>query len=402
MQQNKRPAIDDNSLPARLRLIRGGKDYFDCLLHLIGNAKHTIHLQTYIFDADETGNRVATALKNAAARNVQVYLLADGYASQSLPQHFIDGLRESGVQFRFFEPFFKGRHFYFGRRLHHKVMVADEQQALVGGLNISDRYNDTPGKPAWLDFAILAEGPVARKLCILCSKTWNGFQSKQIASNCSAMPPSYPGFNGENARVRMRRNDWIRHKNEISGTYIQMFRHARSHITILSSYFLPGKILRRLLSAAARRGVIITVITAGPSDVMLAKHAERWLYDWLLRNHIRLYEYQPTVLHAKVSVCDGEWFTLGSYNLNNISAYASIELNLDIFDKTAAAGLEAQLQQLIENDCIAITPEKHKVATNIFVQLLRWSAYASVRIIFYMLTFYFKQKSNRLLRRQDV
>ena len=96
--------------------------------------------------------------------------------------------------------------------------------------------------------------------------------------------------------------------------------------------------MRRLLTNAAKRGVKIKVITAGPSDIMLAKHAERWMYDWLLRNKIELYEYQPAILHAKVAVCDSEWITIGSYNLNNISAYASIELNLDVHNADFVTG----------------------------------------------------------------
>ena len=102
----------------------------------------------------------------------------------------------------------------------------------------------------------------------------------------------------------MRRNDWVRGKNEISATYSEMFRNARSHITILCSYFLPGKLIRGLLSNAAKRGVKIKVVIAGSSDIMLAKYAERWMYDWLLRNKIELYEYQPAILNAKVAVCE--------------------------------------------------------------------------------------------------
>jgi cardiolipin synthase len=88
----------------------------------------------------------------------------------------------------------------------------------------------------------------------------------------------------ETSPVRMVRNDWVRHKNEITGTYFEMFRNARSHITILCSYFLRVKIIRRLLRNASKRGVQIIIITAGRSDVMMAKNAERWMYDWLLRN----------------------------------------------------------------------------------------------------------------------
>src|SRR5580765_5474072 len=103
-----------------IKLIPGGKEYFELLLQLISQATDTIHLQTYIYESDETGLQVAAALKAAAARNVKVYLLADGYASQAMSKNLINELEEAGVYFRFFEPFFKGKQFYFGRRMHHK------------------------------------------------------------------------------------------------------------------------------------------------------------------------------------------------------------------------------------------------------------------------------------------
>jgi len=189
----------------------------------------------------------------------------------------------------------------------------------------------------------------------------------------------------------MRRNDWLRRKNQISATYVEMFRDAQSHITILCSYFLPGKIIRNLLSKAAKRGVKIKVITAGRSDVMISKHAERWLYDFLLRNKIELYEYQPEVLHAKIALCDSKWLTIGSYNINNISAYASIELNLDVSNAIFAGQVEQTLETLIQNDCIAITKEIHLKAKNIGNQFIRWLSFHTIRILFFLVTFYYKR-----------
>jgi len=375
----------------KVKLLCGGKEYFDLLLHLIGQATESIHLQTYIYDHDETGKQVANALKAAVKRNVAVYLLVDGYASQSMPQGFIDELENSGVHFRFFEPLFKSRHFYFGRRMHHKIFVADARFAVVGGRNISNRYNDMPGQPAWCDFTLFSEGEIAKDLCVLCWKTWNSFPKKMKITPCEEKQNVFDFTEEETRKVRMRRNDWLRGKNEISLTYVTMFRSAQSHITILSSYFLPGILIRRLLSNAAKRGVKIKVITAGRSDIMISKHAERWLYDWLLRNNIEVYEYQPKVLHAKIAVCDSEWLTIGSYNINNLSAYASIELNLDVNNTVFAKEAEEILEALIENDCIAITRESHRREKNIFKQFIRWLSFQIAHLLFFLVTFYYKR-----------
>lgn len=372
-------------------LVQGGSAYFDLLLRLIHNAKQSIHLQTYIYQNDETGQLVAQALKDAAQRQVAVYVLVDGYASQSLDAHFIQSLRAAGIQFRFFEPLFKSSGFYVGRRMHHKLLVADATYALVGGVNIANHYNDIKGKPAWLDFALYLKGPLAAALCVLCSKTWNGFGAPKKVLPCPAPVDTTPI--AKPIAIRMRRNDWVRRKGEISATYIEMFRHAQSHITIVCSYFLPGRTIRYLLRKAAARGVTVQIVTAGPSDVAVAKWAERWLYDWLLRNKIALYEYQPTVLHAKIAVCDGAWFTIGSYNVNNISAYASVELNLDVSDPLLAAATEKQLQQIIAEKCIPINQEAHRKTTHPIRQLGRWMAYQFIRALFYLFTFYFKRRA---------
>ncbi len=385
--------VDDNyNKFNRLQIVRGGKPYFELLTALINGAVSSIHLQTYIFANDETGMQIAAALRAAAQRNVQVYLLADGYASQAITQRFIDGLRAAGVHFRFFEPLFKSGHFYIGRRMHHKLFVADEKVALVGGINIANHYNDLPGQPAWLDFALLAEGEIVQELYVLCWKTWNGFSNKISLFSFKEIQREECQETGT-IEVRMRRNDWVRRKNQISTTYIELFRTATSNITILCSYFLPGRLIRRLLKHAARRGVKITIITAGRSDVPVAKHAERWLYDWLLRHNITIYEYQPVVLHAKIAVCDDKWFTLGSYNVNNISAYASIEVNLDVRDVNFTGSVINILEDIRLHDCVKIDLKKHKAARNIFNQFVRWFSYQFIRIVFYLFTFYFKRQS---------
>ena len=373
--------------------MRGGKEYFDLLLSLIDQATDSIHLQSYIFNSDETGTMVADALIAAAKRNVHVHLLADGYASQSLPGKFIHTLSDAGVRFRFFEPIFKSKHFYFGRRMHHKVFVADATFALVGGINIADRYNDFPEIPAWLDFALYAEGEIAKQLCVLCWKTWNGFPLKMGITPCEEKKLLFDFKEQELCDIRMRRNDWVRRKIEVSRTYIEMLRNAQSHITIVCSYFLPGKVIRRFLRNAADRGVKIRVVIAGTSDIGLAKNAERWMYDWLLRNKIELYEYQPTVLHAKVAVCDSKWLTIGSYNINHISAYISIELNLDVRNDGISKEMEQMLDNIIQNDCLAITNVRYSKSKNIFKQLLRWSSYQIIRFIIYLFTFYYKQEN---------
>src|SRR5690606_19160243 len=135
-------------------------------------------------------------------------------------------------------------------------------------------------------------------------------------------------------------------------------------IIIACSYFLPGWKMRKLMAKAVQRGVSVKVIVAGLSDVMVAKHAERYLYRWLLKNGISVYEYQDRILHAKVGVADGKRMTIGSYNINNISAYASIELNLDIRNRPFVSKVETQLNELITEGCHEVTLDNYRTSYN--------------------------------------
>ena len=137
--------------------------------------------------------------------------------------------------------------------------------------------------------------------------------------------------------VRVRRNDWVLGLNQISRSYVEMFRKAHSHVVVLSAYFMPGPILRKQMARAARRRVNIRIIVGAVSDIKIARLAEQYMYRWLFRNGIEVYEYQGTVLHGKMAAYDGIWMTNGSYNVNRISAYASVELNMDVRNNEFAA-----------------------------------------------------------------
>jgi cardiolipin synthase A/B len=389
MALKKNSAYTDYKVHNRVSLIRGGEEYFTSFKDIVRRAERSIHLQTYIYEADDTGEEIALELINAASRGVLVYILLDGYASRKLPDSFINRFKEAGIHFRFFEPVLRSNSFYFGRRLHHKVLVADAQFALVAGVNISNKYNDMPGEPAWLDWAIQVEGESATELYKICVGLWVKFPAEV---NRIISAEKLPVVDATwNCPVRVRRNDWVTRKNEISRSYLEMFNKANNEIIIMSSYFLPGRVFRKRLARAVRRGVKIKLILAGASDVMVSKQAERYMYRWLFRNGIEIYEYPHNILHGKLAVYDEAWVTGGSYNVNNISAYASIELNLDINDSHFAKHVCSTLQEIIQKDCIQITEDVYKVSYNIFERFLQYLSYEIVRLVFFLFTFYFRQ-----------
>ncbi len=373
----------------KVEVIRGGAEYFRLVQQIADGARYSLHLHTYIFDEDETGMMVADALVRAARRNVLVYLLVDGYASQHLSKEFISYLKKAGVHFRFFMPLLKSRSFYIGRRLHHKVVVADGHKSLVAGINVSNRYNDVGDTHAWLDWAVYAEGEAARILNDVCVSTWNRslFSKKCEATN---NPFSFPQPPGE-CLVQVCVNDWVLTRTQITRTYHKMFADAVSGVTVMSSYFWPPPRLLARMARASRRGVKIRLVLTAHADVPFAKYAERYLYRWLFRHNIDVFEYQRNVLHGKVAVSDGHFVTLGSYNVNNISAFASVELNLNIKDTGIATSVTDRFNEIIANDCVQIDRDKFWTSNSPLKKLMFFLSYRLVQIAFFLFTFYYVQ-----------
>ncbi len=378
----------------KVKIVRGGAGFFDAIEQIADGAQYSIHFQTYIFDENETGNRVANALIRAAMRNVRVYMLIDGYASQKLGPAFISRLREAGIHFEFFRPVVLSNFFYLGRRLHHKVIVADANVCMVAGINISDRYNDINGQTAWLDWALHVEGAVARQLNDVCIHIWN---RSVLRKKITATLPlnSLPPLPAEECMVRIRRNDWVYQHTQITRSYRELFNTAHKEVMVMTSYFWPPFKLLKRMAAASRRGVKIRLILAGTADVPFAKYSERYLYPWLFRHNIEIYEYNKNVLHGKAAVRDNEWTTIGSYNVNNISAFASVELNLDVKNNEIASEMTRSFQKIISEDCSQITETSFKASTNVIKRLGYYLSYRFVHIVFYLFTFYFTQRRER-------
>jgi len=389
--QNKKKSA--YSLHNKIKLLRGGYEYFNSLEELILNANQSIQLQVYIFEEDQTGNHIADLLIAAAERGIAIQVLLDGYASASLSTQFRKKMKEKGINLRFFEPILKSKNFYFGRRLHHKIVVVDGSKALVGGINISDRYNDMPGQTAWLDWAVLIEGEAAYELYKLCNSFYAKKETDKIIldekklMNELDLTSSTP--------IKISRNDWVMNKNEISASYMKMLKNADSSVIMMSSYFIPGNFFKKNIIKALSRGVNIKVIVAGPSDVGISKYAEKYLYRWAIRHGVELYEYKHNILHGKIAMSDNNFVTVGSYNINDISALASIELNIDSEDRNFAIQTGKILKQIIERDCERVKPMQVLRNYSMAERILHWISYEIFRLIFTLFTFYFKRRRKR-------
>jgi cardiolipin synthase len=185
----------------------------------------------------------------------------------------------------------------------------------------------------------------------------------------------------DDVRLKVLVNNWYRNKIEILKSYRSALKHAQERMIIFASYFLPGRNERKLLRIASMRGVDIKIVLASKSDAPVFKRATSFLYDFILRNNIKIYEYLPANLHAKVATVDGTWSTIGSYNLNHLSDYGSVEMNVGIMDSRFSGHFEGLLAEIIEKDCRQVTFEEYSHRKTWLSQLFDWFSYQMIRIL---------------------
>ncbi|PWA07397.1 phospholipase D-like domain-containing protein [Flavobacterium psychrotolerans] len=376
------PIHDHTSVSKDITLVHSGEDYFSRLEQIILNSQSEIHLQTYIFENDTTGIRIVDALREAASRNVKIYILLDGFGSFSLPATLINKLKKSGISIRFFAPLFSANSFYIGRRLHHKVIVSDGKIALIGGINIAKKYCGTATELPWLDYAVQINN---EKIAISLQKTCKDLYYKDKPLQIKKL--KFAIYDNEKRTIGLLQNDWLKRKNEICNAYIKSFRNAKKEIIIVGSYFLPGKRLTKALKKASKNKVKIKLILSGISDVPLLRRATYHIYSSLLKHNIELYEWDKSVLHGKAAVVDNYWTTIGSFNLNNLSSYGSIEMNVEINSIDFSNAFMENLNQIIAQ-CQRITPESLKKRNNVSSNFINWLSYWISRLILITVTYF--------------
>lgn len=367
----------------KISLLKSGTEYFPALESGIDSAQREIFLETYIFANDDTGRRIAAALKRAAQRGVVVHVLLDGFGSKELPPDFIEELRGAGVQMLHFRremPLWKFRRHRL-RRLHRKLVVVDGRLAFVGGINIIDDVN-TPGQtPPRYDYAVSLEGPLLAVIHRSARRLWalvNWTQFKPYPDRHLLMPPLSENFGDVHAALVVR--DSIRHRRDIEEVYLRAINTASSEIIIACAYFLPGANFRRGLAAAVARGVRVVLLLQGRVEYVMLHYASHALYGTLLDSGVEIYEYHKSFLHAKVAVVDGRWATVGSSNIDPFSLVLSREANVVVEDVGFAAELRQSLDQAMNDGAHQVKPS-HWKHQPIWLRLKCWLAYGVVRFL---------------------
>ena len=367
----------------RITLLKSGVEYFPALAAEFDAARHEIHLEAYIFEADATGRSIAAALGRAARRGVAVNVMVDGFGSRDLDPALVREMREAGVRVlvyrRNISPWTLRRTRL--RRLHRKVALVDARAAFVGGINVVDDVDAPGGALPRFDYAVRIEGPLLAKIYPVVKQLWSRVSAVQLRARWAErrhLVPAADSRGGQRAAFLIRDN--IGHRRDIEQAYLAAIGEARSEIIIANAYFFPGRSFRRALMAAAARGVRVTLLLQGKAEYVLQHYASRALYGPFLDAGIEIHEYYRTYLHAKVAVIDCCWTTVGSSNIDPFSLLLAREANVVIEDEAFAAELRKSLVAAIADGATQIRRESWKDQPWM-TRTFTWGCYGVVRFV---------------------
>ena len=355
----------------QVELLKGGDALFPRMCEAIAAAQQEVWLATYIFHDDPAARRVADALKAAAARGVAVHVVVDGFGSIKSMSQVRALFAGSAVKLEIFRPLDRWYAWLQPgqlRRLHQKLCVCDGGVAFVGGINLLDDRNDL--NHGWsdsprLDFAVRVQGTLAESVAATAramwarahlARDWKG-EVRELARSAQPVREAMGLLRQLRARRRVPQaddhqpvraaflvRDNLRQRRAIERSYIDAIRRARTRVDIAVPYFYPGRSFRRALRRAARRGVRVRLLLQGKIDYRIAALAAQALYDELRANGVRIFEYTPAFLHAKVALVDDDWATVGSSNIDPLSLLLNLEANVVVRDAQFSQALAARFE----------------------------------------------------------
>ena len=331
----------------QVQLFFRGEEAFASVLQAIEGATQEILLETYILRDDATGRKILGLLGGAAARGVKVRVLADAYGSWTTKRAFWREMQGLGIEARLFHPFWSHlRGFLF--RDHRKIIAIDRRISFTGGMNVANEYGSSRHNKnaSWRDTHVRIEGPTAWEMALVFSEGWERSGGASLH-----LPPLSP-TDASGARTLVLDSRPGRGQGETAAVLAALVGASRKRLWITNSYFAPNRTAIRLLGRAAQRGVDVRLLLQGRSDMPFVRHAGHGNFPDLLAAGVRIFEYQPAILHAKTLVVDDHVSVIGSSNLDFRSFYFNAECNVLIFDdataRTMAQTFQEDLGQSIE------------------------------------------------------
>ena len=317
------------------RLLNDGGEFFARMLAAIEEARRYVLLEMYLVRSGAVATRFIDALGRAAGRGARVCVMFDGFGALGLTRADRRRLLDAGLELRFFNPLRLGNRLSNLLRDHRKLLLADGRVAFVGGAGLTDDFAPGARRGPWRELMVEIQGPVIADWQRAFARTW-----RRCGPELALVEPPACEAHADGAAGRLSLSE-ARQRSVLANGVLRRIDSATARAWIMSAYFVPSRRFRKALRRAARRGVDVRLLLPGArTDHPWVRQAARRFYGKLLRNGVKIFEYQPRMLHAKMILCD-DWVSIGSSNLDRWSFRWNLEANQEIADadfaNTAAA-----------------------------------------------------------------
>ncbi|MEO8348149.1 MAG: phospholipase D-like domain-containing protein, partial [Acidobacteriota bacterium] len=351
-------------------ILENGVQILPAMLASIRAAERSVHMEAYIFWSDSVGRQFRDALAETARRGVEVRILLDGVGSpKHLEKSDAQFMRDAGCRVELFRPVRPWMLDVINRRSHRRILVVDGKVGFTGGVGFADMWaGDADSPEHWRDTQVEVGGPVVAQMQAAFQDNWSEVTGELLVGD-RYFPALHPRGSVVAAVVA---SSPVPSSSAVQVLYSVAISAAERTISIANSYFVPNDASVALLTEAAERGVNVRILVPGEiNDVPMTKAGGRSKYGELLRAGAKVYEYVPTMMHAKTMVVDGLFATVGSTNFDNRSFRYNDELDLAVYDQ----GVAGRLEEMFEKDVGKSRPYTYEQWTHrsVVKRLIEWA-----------------------------
>lgn len=327
-------ATEGNALVA----LRNGDEIFPAMLDAIRHAEHTVDMMTFVYWQGDIARQFAYALADRAEAGLRVRLLLDGFGSRSIEKDLLTLMERAGVQVAWFRRPLALSPLKQNHRCHRKVLVVDERTAFTGGVGIAQEWcGDARNEHEWRDTHVQIEGPAVDGVAAAFAQNWAECHDALFDERDRFAPQQHHG----SAVVQVVRGSASLGWQDMQTLLRVVIESAEQRLRLATAYFSPDAYFIELLCAAARRGVEVEILLPGPhTDKRVCQLAGQHFYGDLLACGVKILQYQPTMMHAKVITVDGIASLVGSTNFNRRSLDHDEEIMLVVLDEQFTATLD--------------------------------------------------------------
>jgi cardiolipin synthase len=331
----------------KITTYRNGDEIFPAMLDAIRHARKTVTLETYVFWSGHVAHEFTDALAGRARAGVKVRVLIDGIGGDRLGKSYVVEMKNAGVEVHKYHPFYVydiNTYLQINYRAHRKLLVVDGNIGFTGGAGIADPWDGHAQDPKhWRDNHYRIDGPGVAQIQAAFADNWKQTTGASLEGDDFFPPLAVQG----DVATQLFKTSPTRGTENMQILMRMFLAHAKKSVFIETAYFVPDSLLRDALENAAKRGLDVEIVVPGPHiDQPFIRAASRATWGYMLQSGVKIYEYQPTMIHCKMLVVDGAWTSIGSANIDARSFGLNDEANLNVHNPAFAQ----QQTRIFEDD----------------------------------------------------